>query len=364
MISLRRLTGRGLLLSLLTLLMFAGSAAADPTASASEAGGTLTIETTAGAAGVLGDVETYTDPTTHSPVVMLFLQDGGIVAGQGCSPALTIGEAAICDASGLNSIVIDSASLSNLCYAAYTSTTLLPLTVNYVYPISQVGLSDFTEAPAGQPCWNLSPQDGLPAGSPGGGLVPAGTTTAAPFTISDETQTPSALNLLDVNSGDGQATIHGGNAQGNFIVGSGGATIVTGSQPTTINAQNGVVDDIVCNSNQDVVHADVQDILTGMCGTLDTGGPPTAALAVTNSAPLTGQEVLFDASASTDRHADSVSRLHDRRGLHRRGPDYRQRRADLRQDHDDSCHARSARGHGRRLHRRRAGSHEQPRCDA
>ena len=297
MILLKRLTGRALLLALLLLPMLAGSAAAS-VSSASESGGTLTIQTTAGAAGVLGDVATYTDPRTNSPMVMYFLQDGGIITGPGCwDPVPQVGEVVVCDATGLNSIVIDSASVSNLCYEAYTNP--LPLTVNYIYPIGQEGSSEFTEAPAGQVgCWNLVSYGGNP--DPGFLPFPAGATTAAPFTLNDETPTPSALNLLHVNSGDGQATIYGGNAQGDFIVGSGGATIVAGSQPTTIDARNGVVDDIVCNSNRDIVQADVDDVITGTCGTLDTGGPPAASLAVTNAAPLTGQQVSFDASGSTD----------------------------------------------------------------
>jgi hypothetical protein len=286
MILLRRLTGRALLLALLALPMLAGSAAA---ASIGESGATLTLDAPGwGGMGHSFDIRSYTDPTTNSPMVEVYDWVGGVPVGQGCS-ASEAGEVMTCDASGLSSIVIDESLVSaQVSYTTLGGTTPLPMTVNYAYnPFSDPGAgASFTETPAGQHvgAWDY-------------GGTPAGTTIAAPITINDEAPVGASLY---VNAGDGHATINGGNAQATFTLGSGGGTITTGSQPTTIFAQNHVVDDIVCNSDQDIVHADPEDVITGTCGTIDTGGPPTAALTAIDSTPLTGQQVTFDASGSTD----------------------------------------------------------------
>jgi PKD repeat protein len=282
------MVARAAALALVVVPMIGGSAA---NASIGGAGGTLTITTGGGTL----DMASYVDPSTHSPVFFMYAANGaGPSAGPGCSSSHG-GEVTICDASALSSIVIDNTGApTQLSYTAYAGATPPPLTINYAYPFSNFGVvASFTETPAGLPGpWNWAP------GGPWG-LVPAGTTVGAPFIINDETPLGAGLNI---NAGDGQATINGGDAIGeDFTLGSGGGTIVTGSQPATIRAQNHVVDHITCNSNQDIVYADPEDVITGTCGTLDTGGPPSAAITASDSAPLTGQNVTFDASGSSDR---------------------------------------------------------------
>jgi hypothetical protein len=185
----KRVTGRATLLALLVPLMLAGSAAAT---TIGESGGTLTLA--ASLTSQNGDpdfnIVSYTDPVTNAPMVFFYDQNGwGDSAGQGCSGA-DGGEVTICDATALTSIVVESsAPVSSLSYTAYAGMAPIPLTANYN---SSAAL---TETPAGQ---------SVPAGGPYG-LLPAGTTVAAPITINEAAP---AGAWLSIDSGDGQATIN------------------------------------------------------------------------------------------------------------------------------------------------------------